>query len=135
LAFPFLLSVKKVFYRKRQLFLRPHKPLPVKCPDRKKFHFSPSHPSASRVNIKLYDGGADQLSKDYTPLKTATLQVQPVNTESENNNRIEISVSMSDDGLVSIEAVDTLLNQPVAIELNLEVAKQSNSDLSSLINE
>jgi hypothetical protein len=42
---------------------------------------------------------------------------------------------MSDDGLVSIEAVDTLLNQPVAIELNLEVAKQSNSDLSSLINE
>ncbi|AQT68705.1 Heat shock protein 70 [Anaerohalosphaera lusitana] len=88
-------------------------------PYSKSFKFTPSHRSASVVNVKLYDGGANDLSENHTPLKSAQLSVQPVETEQKNANRINVTVSMSDEGLVEITAVDTLLNKPVDIELQL----------------
>jgi molecular chaperone DnaK len=76
--------------------------------------FTPIDARATKVRVKLYDGHANELSKNCTPLQEAEVEVQPTD-EASNHDRIEFKIGMDIEGLVDITVRDRLLNKPVPI--------------------
>jgi molecular chaperone DnaK (HSP70) len=89
--------------------------------------FTPIDAGTNKVNVKLYDGHAGELSMNCTPLEDVEVQVQPTD-ESNNNDRIEFKVRMDTEGLVHIDVRDKLRNEPVPIELKFHTGL-SDSDV------
>ena len=82
--------------------------------------FTPIDAGTNKVNVKLYDGHAGELSKNCTPLEEVEVQVQPTD-ESNNDDRIEFKVTMDAEGLVHIDVRDKLRNKPVPIKLKFHI--------------
>ena len=91
-------------------------PASSKLPYEATEHFTPIDAGTNKVNVKLYDGHAGELSKNCAPLEEVEVQVQPTD-ESNNNDRIEFRILMDTEGLVHIDVRDKLLNKPVPIKL------------------
>ena len=94
-------------------------PAGSKLPYEAKECFTPIQASTRAVRVKLYDGHAGELSKNYLPLQEAEVEVQPTDPAN-NDNRIEFTIHMDSEGLVHIEVRDKLRNWPVPIKLKFD---------------
>jgi len=94
-------------------------PAGSKLPYEAKECFTPVESRTQAVRVKLYDGHAGELSKNCTPLQEVEVEVQPTD-EANNEDRIEFTIHMDDEGLVRIEVRDRLRNRPVPIKLKFD---------------
>lgn len=90
-----------------------------KLPYEAKEYFTPVQASTQAVRVKLYDGHAGELSNNCTPLQEVQVEVQPTDAAN-NEDRIEFTIHMDDEGLVHIEVRDRLCNRPVPIKLKFD---------------
>lgn len=102
-------------------------PAGSKLPYEAKEYFAPVEPRTRAVRVKLYDGHAGELSKNCAPLQEVEVEVQPTD-EANNDDRIEFTIHMDDEGLVHIEVRDRLRNRPVPIKLKFDTGL-SDSDI------
>jgi molecular chaperone DnaK len=84
-------------------------------------YFTPIDHRTNAVQVKLIDGKPGELSKDFTPFKDFEVKVKPTN-KSDNQDRIEIKVSMDEQGLVHCRAKDRLLDEPADVEFNFDTS-------------
>jgi molecular chaperone DnaK len=94
-------------------------PAGSKLPYEAKECFTPVQASTRAVRVKLYDGHAGERSKNCTPLQEVEVEVQPTD-EANNEDRIEFTIHMDDEGLVRIEVRDRLRDRPVPIKLKFD---------------
>jgi molecular chaperone DnaK len=94
-------------------------PAGSKLPYEAKEYFAPVEPRTRAVRVKLYDGHAGELSQNCTPLQEVEVEVQPTD-EANNEDRIEFTIHMDDEGLVRIEVRDKLRNRPVPIKFKFD---------------
>jgi molecular chaperone DnaK len=102
-------------------------PASSKLPYEATEHFAPIEARTNKVSVKIYDGHANELSKNCTPLRETEVQVQPTE-ESNNKDRIEFKILMDTEGLVHIDVRDKLCNKPVPIKLKFDTGL-SDSDV------
>lgn len=78
-------------------------------------YFTPLDSATKAITVKLYDGHAGELSDNCVPIHEAKVKVQPAD-KANNDDRIEIKISMDTEGLVHLDVRDMLLDKPVPIE-------------------
>ncbi|HBG60693.1 MAG: hypothetical protein A2Y10_13170 [Planctomycetes bacterium GWF2_41_51] len=108
-------AVRKRKQGDTNLYNSPLIPAGSKLPFEAKEYFSPIESRTTAVSVKLIDGPPGELSDNFTPIEEAEVMVQPTDAVN-NNDRIEFTIRMDEEGLVDMKVRDKILNKPVPIK-------------------